>query len=122
MEKINLALTVLLSGLIVVFFALIVLTFIIKGYGKIINKIQKNIDALKISKKQHEKLVVTTPEHCDNKIDGQIPAEVVVAISAAIYSCYGYTHKIYSVKRIKRSSSSKPIWSLAGAFENTRPF
>lgn len=122
MEKINLALTVLLSGLIVVFFALIVLTFIIKGYGKIINKIQKNIDALKISKKQHEKLVVTTPEHCDNKIDGQIPAEVVVAISAAIYSFYGHTHKIYSVKRIKLSSSSKPIWSLAGAFENTRPF
>lgn len=117
MEKINLALTVLLSGLIVVFFALIVLTFIIKGYGKVINKIL-NTSILKAPKKQNEKEEIAEASY---KKDDKITNETIAAISAAVYSIYGYSHKIYSVKRIKHYPN-RSIWNVAGTFENTRPF
>lgn len=117
MEKINLALTVLFSGLVVVFFALIILTFIIKWYGKIINKIA-SINTLKRSEEQKEKEGIAGSPY--NK--EQITNEIIAAISAAVYSIYGYSHRVHSVKRIRCSSLNRPIWNIAGTFENTHPF
>ena len=122
MEEMNLALTVLLSGLIVVFLALIALIFIIKGSGKIIGKFEENINSTKKDNisDTNNKSVIT--EYIEDDINNDVPEEIIAVISAAIYSIYGYKQKIHSVKRVKKSSSNRPIWGSVGVINNTRPF
>ena len=122
MEGMNLALTVLLSGLIVVYFSLVALIFIIKGSGKVIGKFEKSLNNIKKTNNYDTNIETAPAEYIENDADDFIPKEIIAAISASIYSIYGCNQKIHSVKRIKHSSSNRPIWSSVGIINNTRPF
>lgn len=125
MEGMNMALTVLLSGLIVVFFSLVALIFIIKGSGKVIGKFEKSLNNIKKTNNYDTNIETAPAEYIENDADDFIPKEIIAAISASIYSIYsiyGCNQKIHSVKRIKHSNSNRPIWSSVGIINNTRPF
>ena len=108
----SLALTVLLTGLAMVFAVLVLLIFLIKGYGTIIYKVQNNI------KKKNEKNVIVE-EHKDEK---KIPDEIVAVISAAVSSIYSKGEVQYEIKSVKRRRKQRSLWSVAGILDETSPF
>lgn len=123
-QKVQISLTVLLTGLVVVFLMLIFLTLIIKGYGTAVNSIQ-----LKLEQK-HSNKNGTVPEKAEvlqetaeagtlPAAETGIPEEIIAAVTAAAYcTCPGCT--VTSVRRLARQSRS--AWNAAGLLENTRPF
>ncbi len=126
MENMDTALVVLVTGLVVVFSVLILLTFIIKIYGTLVSKVQ-NRNTSKQSPKAVEKPVVQAPAKAAAPVaapavEAGIPGEVVAAIAAAVVSVSEEDNKTYAVKSIKRTAGSRPVWSMAGLMDNTRPF
>ena len=107
----NLALTVLLTGLTVVFSVLILLTIVIKVYGLIISKIQN-----KVVKPNSNNL-----NNIINNDDDDIDQEVLAVIFAAVAHMYSDDSK-YKIKSVKRVFTSRPAWGNASIIENTKPF
>ena len=117
----SISLTVLLTGLIVVFLVLICLTFIIYLAGAVVHKAlgkkkapapEKNIPALAPA----PVALVEAPA-----VEDGISEEVVAAIAAAVYCVEGAP--LSAVKSIKRSrSNARSAWGMAGLIENTKPF
>ena len=125
MENMDTALVVLVTGLVVVFAVLILLTAIIKIYGTIVSKAQNKTAQAKPSKaaeKTAPKAPVTAAVPAAPAVEAGIPGEVVAAIAAAVVSVSEEEHKGYAVKSIKRTAGSRPVWSMAGLMDNTRPF
>lgn len=120
---------VVLTGFVVVFAMLILLIFIIKIYGAIIQKAQ---DAGKKSKEKKAETVAETPAPvvaapvvaapvAPAQTDG-VSDEVVAVISAAVATMYGSSEKA-RIKSIKKSSDGgRSAWAKAGVLDNTRPF
>ena len=107
---------VVLTGFVVVFAMLILLIFIIKIYGAIIQKAQ---DAGKKSKEKKAETVAETPAPVQT--DG-VSDEVVAVISASVATMYGSSEKA-RIKSIKKSSDGgRSAWAKAGVLDNTRPF
>lgn len=117
-----------LSGLLVVFFALCVIILFIWVMGKIMNAV--NNKQQKKAQVAEEKPapaavapVVTEKVSAPVETDG-ISDEVVVAISAAISAMMlsqGNT-KPFAIRSIKRVKESRNAWNAAGVLDNTRPF
>ena len=112
---------VVLTGFVVVFAMLILLIFIIKIYGAIIQKAQ---DA---GKEKKAETVAETPAPvvaapvAPAQTDG-VSDEVVAVISAAVATMYGSSEKA-RIKSIKKSSDGgRSAWAKAGVLDNTRPF
>jgi len=123
-QQVQLSLTVMLTGLVIVFVMLVILTFIIKGYGAAVSKIQKKFEAQKdVTAATHVPALsdsVPSPKALPVAETG-IPAEVVAAISAAVYMMYGTSAgTVTSIRRAVQPNRS--AWSMAGLLENTRPF
>lgn len=124
MENMDLALIVLLTGMVVVFAALIVLTYVIKGYGMIITSItsgsKKKKAEAQATKKAVEKAAAKPAAPAAPAVQGGIPGEVIAAIAAAVDYTYGAgTHTIRAVRRVPQNRSA---WGSAGLAESTRPF
>ena len=124
MENMDLALIVLLTGMVVVFAALIVLTYVIKGYGMIITSItsgsKKKKAEAQAAKKAVEKAAAKPAAPAAPVVQGGIPGEVIAAIAAAVDYTYGAgTHTIRAVRRVPQNRSA---WGSAGLAESTRPF
>lgn len=123
MDNIMLAVTLLITGFVVVFLILFLLIGVIKLYGTIV---YNTLNKRKEKKNQKEKLqsqeAVQEPVPVQEKAPapGEIPGEVVAVIAAAVDAMYG--KNAVAVKSIKRSSQSRPVWGTAGLMDNTRPF
>ncbi len=119
----NLALSVILSGIVIVFIALVILIIAVLLVGKIMTSVQGKETPNKTQK--NEKKEVTTKAVPNPpqlmKVEQGIPGEVVAAISAAVASMMGGSSN-YSIKSVKRAREARPVWSLAGMMENTKPF
>lgn len=118
---------VVLTGFVVVFAMLILLIFIIKIYGAIIQKAQNAGKKSKESKEKKAETVAETPAHvvaapvAPAQTDG-VSDEVVAVISAAVATMYGSSEKA-RIKSIKKSSDGgRSAWAKAGVLDNTRPF
>lgn len=114
----NLALTVLLTGIVVVFTVLITLTFIIKFYGLVITKLQKN--------KKHLSIEFKDPSsHLEHQVNderfGYINDDILAVICASVASMYPDSAK-YKIKNVKQVFNTRPAWGLASIIENTKPF
>lgn len=125
MQNMNLAMVVLIAGLIIVFVMLILLTLIIKLYGTIIYKKQV-ASKTKKTEKSNSNVVNTTsvPSVAPNFDD--LSDEIVAVISAAVASLGAANSKYYAIKSIKQSLNPATLnrseWSMAGKFQNTKPF
>lgn len=136
MENLNLCLTILATGFVVVFAVLILLIFIIKIYGTIVTKSlkaaqnrkekkQKAINEAKRAQAAQEAAAVKAEEKPlpQKQPEAQgISPEVVAVIAAAVDATYGTGGaRITGIKKSK-TPNSRPAWGMAGVFENTRPF
>ncbi len=123
-QQVQLSLIVLLTGLVIVFVVLVFLTYIIKGYGTVISKIQAGG-----SPKKDIGTAEAAPARSVNigssktavPAEAGIPEEVIAAISAAVYMTYGASAgTITSIRRA--SQPARSAWAMAGLLDNTRPF
>ena len=119
MENLNLALTLLLAGFVIVFLVLVLLILIITVYGKIIQFAQKKVSK---NKEDTEKPAIrsVTREEIEEYGSDEIPEEIIAVIAAAVDAMYGT--KPHRIKNVKRSRSIRSSWGNAGIAENTRPF
>ena len=132
-EEIQLSLTVLITGLVVVFAMLVFLTLVIKGYGSAVHSIQSRLNG----KPDRGQAVpgglpefapeAEAPEAAIAAVDalepeeGEIPGEVLAAISAAV-SCMFPQGSVTAVRRSAPAGRGRSPWGMAGLLENTRPF
>lgn len=104
----SLALTVLLTGGIVVFFVLILLIFLIKGYSTIVYKIENKVKVQKTEEKNNNK---------------EISDEVVAAISAAVISLYSKNETTTCKRKsLKHRRTIKSKWANIGLTEELSSF
>lgn len=123
MENLDLALTLLVAGFIIVFVMLILLIAIIMAYGKIIQAAQKAATNHKSKKAEEIKPAEPAPvveAVIEEEDSDEIPGEIIAVIAAAVDAVYG--KKSHKIKSVKRSRSSRSAWGNAGVVENTRPF
>ena len=123
MENIELALTLLIAGFVIVFVVLILLIAIITMYGKIIQSAQNAVSNKREKKLEENKEKQTVKSIVREDIeedDGAIPEEIIAVIAAAVDAVYG--SKPHKIKNIRRSRSVRSSWGNAGIAENTKPF
>lgn len=114
-QQVQLSLTVLLTGLAIVFIVLIALAFIIKRYGSAVSKLQDQLGGKPNSP------VSAVSRGAVPAVQEGIPEEVVAAISAAVYMMYGTSST--QIKSIRRAAQqNRSAWRMAGLLENTQPF
>lgn len=126
----NLAMVVLIAGLIIVFVMLILLTLIIKLYGTIIykNQTRKKQAASKTKSTAKAKSSSGNSAGTENNFvsSDDLSDEIVAVISAAVASLGEANSKYYAIKSIKQSLNQATLnrseWSMAGKFQNTKPF
>ncbi|QNK41445.1 OadG family protein [Caproicibacter fermentans] len=129
-QEVQISLTVLITGLVVVFLMLIFLTLVIKGYGKAVNSLQS-----KLNQRPRESMPVPKPEPVPAAAPApsepaaeEAPAaeegiseEILAVLAAAAYSMIP-GGVVTSVRRAAVQSRAKSSWGMAGLLENTRPF
>ena len=122
---------VMLTGMVVVFLALILLIVIISLLGKVFdnynNKKKNEVATVKntapvkpVSVPKAEPVPVPVIEQSNEDED-----EIIAVISSAVAMMSladGKNYRVKSVKAINGVSSGRPAWSMAGLRENTRPF
>ena len=127
-QQVQLSLTVLLTGLVIVFVMLVVLTYIIKGYGVVVRKIETKMESKQVgipsvhpSMTASASIAPKVAIASASVAEAGISAEVVAAISAAVYMMYGTSAgPVASIRRAAQPNRS--AWRMAGILENTRPF
>lgn len=132
MNNMNLALTLLIAGFVIVFVVLILLIVIITLYGKIIQGAQKSSRQRKEKKRQNLGVIqrsesepeptpaaVSKPA-ADTALNDEIPDEIIAVIAAAVDAVYG--GKPHKVRAVRRAGNVRSAWGSAGVIHNTRPF
>lgn len=126
MSPAQVSVIVLLTGLVIVFSMLIILTIIIKIYGTVVynaqNKGKKEVKKEEPAPAPVAKPVSVAAPAPAPAVEEGIPQEVVAAITAAVYTTTYGTHTVKSVKRAASPVSSRSAWGTAGLLESTRPF
>lgn len=124
-QKIQLALTIMITGLVVVFAMLVFLILVIRSYGSVLNALQHKIGMKKRVETPLPPTHIVPPapvqeEPAFEASADAIPEEIVAVISAAV-SCMYPQAKVSAVRRV--STVSKGLaWKAAGLLESTRPF
>lgn len=124
----EIAAVVLVTGLVVVFMALVALIAVIKIYGTIVHNVQQKNRQKKLAAAAREAAPapasVPAPAAAPApvpQVEEGIPGEIVAAISAAVYSTLGEDASVVSVRRGKHTQG-RSAWGQAGVWSNTRPF
>ncbi len=115
------------TGIAVVFLALILLIIAISIVGKVFVMMGKNGGS---KEERQQKKLQKQQEKLDKKkeklapksvaVAKGVPNDVVAAISAAVAAIMG--DKAFSIKKIKRTRTQGNNWARAGAIENTKGF
>lgn len=114
---------VAITGIAVVFIALIVLILVVWVVGKIFESIDAKKNGNSAGNGKSEVAVVSAPKVAGPLVEDGLTDEVVAAITAAI-ACVMTENgavKPFRVKTIQRIGS-RNVWNMAGLMENTRPF
>lgn len=121
--------SVVITGLAVVFIALILLILLVALYGKIFEAINNRSVAKAKAKAEAaaEKSpvpvkAVPAPETSAPVVEDGIEEETVAVIMAAVYAMSAQTGKKMVLKSVKTAKPQRPAWSTAGIMDNTRPF
>lgn len=117
---------VVITGLSVVFLALVLLIIFVSLFGKIFssmgNKKKQESPAPAVKKAPEPAVVIPEPVVAQAEDDD----EVIAVISAAVAMMAASDGKSYAVRSIKRTANQNrqagSVWSAAGKRENTRPF
>lgn len=123
----GLALNVIVTGIIVVFLALILLILVMWAMGAIITRLtgrKKPEKQIEKSSPAPQAAVVPAPADASVQVEAGIEEEVVAVIMAAVSAMQAESGApgAFAVKSIRRSREARPAWSVAGLQQNTRPF
>lgn len=110
----NLILGVTITGLVIVFLALLLLIALIKIMGIAIVLVQRLFERQNTT--SHEEIKMVTPE---NKADDKISPEIAAVITAAVAA---QNPAEYPVEIKPSSSSSTSMWRQAGVLQNVQSF
>ena len=113
------SLVVMGTGLVIVFGVLILLVLLITLFGVAFRK--KDKPAAPAAPVVEKPLMQEVSPLQAPVAEGAIPAEVIAAISAAVYTMYGQKGPV-RIQSIRRSSGARKAWAAAGIMENTQPF
>ncbi len=120
--------SVVITGMSVVFIALILLVLFVSIYGGIFNKANKKKQAKQEAEKkaaEAEKVTaapVKVQQPAAPEVQDGIEEEIVAVIAAAVAAMGAQSGKKLVVRSVKRSISQRDAWSAAGLADNTRPF
>ena len=129
-NPVQVSVVVLLTGMVITFVMLIILTFLIKIYGTIVYNAQ-NKNKQEPTKEEPSQAPAAAPVAAAvtaaapvsaPAVEGGIPQEVIAAIAVAVYTTTGGTQVVKSVRRAASPVSSRSVWAAAGLLESTRPF
>lgn len=112
--------SVVVTGLTVVFLALILLIIFISLFGKIFDGINK-AQAKKMEKQKAAPVEKAPSAKAVPVVEDGIDEETVAVIMAAV-SAMNSTSKGFAVKSIKKSAGITNGWARAAALEGTKPF
>jgi Na+-transporting methylmalonyl-CoA/oxaloacetate decarboxylase gamma subunit len=131
-QEMQISLTVLITGLVVVFLMLIFLTLVIKGYGNAVHSLQSRYNRKK--SRDEGPLLKSEPAQAAEPVPAEpqpllqssttegIPDEVLAVLAAAASSVIP-GGVITSVRRAAVAPDfGRSSWKMAGLLENTRPF
>lgn len=111
---------IVFTGLTIVFSALVLLIIFIAVIGLVFKK-NKNKDTNKTLKETTK--ATTTSNNSSPAIEEGISDEVVAVIAAAIAAMSSESNgTTYAIHAIKRATTGRPAWAMAGLQENTRAF
>lgn len=110
--------SVVLTGLLVVFTALLLLVLFVYFFGKVFNK--KNEETVKLNVVQLENKSIQPKIEVEEGISDEVVA-VITASIAAISSEHS-DGSSYAIKSIKQVKSNRMAWAFAGLQDNTKPF
>ena len=132
------SLSVILTGVVVVFCMLLVLILAIKLIGSVFGSVGKNAEEKKAAKAEKaaakaaaaaKKAAEAAAKAAPVAKAAPAPAAtadqggVIAAISAAVYMMLGHGNfKIKSVKKAEGGRRNRNAWKMAGMQDNTRPF
>ena len=122
--------SVVITGIVVVFIALILLILFVSIYGKIFETINKKSaekakaaeEAAKTAQTQQAAAKEPEPSAAAPVIEDGIEEETVAVIMAAVAAMESGSGKKLVIKSVKTAKPQRSAWSAAGIIENTRPF
>lgn len=120
--------SVVVTGIAVVFIALILLIFLVFLYGKLFVSINKHAAKKAEAKKAAEAEVKASVQETKPApapapvVEDGIGDETVAVIMAAISAMESSSGKKLVLKSVKTAKPQRSAWSTAGIIENTRPF
>lgn len=121
---------VMLTGMVVVFLALILLIIVITILGKVFESINNQkkaeiVPAKNMTPTSVQPAPVPKVEPLAIAQSSEDEDEIIAVISSAVAMMSladGKNYRVKSVKAVKGATSGRPAWSMAGLRENTRPF
>ncbi|MBR6044696.1 MAG: OadG family protein [Ruminococcus sp.] len=123
--------SVVITGVVVVFIALILLILFVSIYGKSFDSINKKKDA-KAKAEAEAKLIeaskgAAVPEakvavNEPPVVEDGISDETVAVIAAAIAAMGAASGKKLALRSVRTAKGARSAWASAGIAENTRPF
>ncbi len=114
MDVTSLAIIVLLTGIVVVFAVLLILSIVIKGYSEVIHVTRKK----PLPKAEVRPVRISHSIKKTNSIDNKI----IAIISAAVYEFYNQNNKKYKILDIEQVINQNSKWRSSGVLQNTLPF
>ena len=110
-----------LIGLVVVFAALIVLTFIFWLFGRVNDTSGHKKPEVPAAKVAPAPAMSSAPVASSAPAATGIDPAVVAAISAAV-ACMAPAGTRYALRSVRPSGGQRPVWAQAGLTDATRPF
>lgn len=118
---------VVITGLVVVFAALILLIIFISALGKLFEASANKKKSKELAEIKPEPVKAVSqpsapqPEEIAEETDDD---EIIAVISAAVAMMAASENKTYRIKSVKavKNGSSRNAWAMAGIRENTNPF
>ncbi|MBO7218224.1 MAG: OadG family protein [Clostridia bacterium] len=120
----SLGINVTITGLVVVFGMLLLLVVVLYLFGAFFDKTPKKEKPVqeKVEKKPAPKANTIAPAVTSNNPNA-VSDEIVAVIAAAVASMYEGSNVKPVIRRItKTGNRTRPAWTSAGIFENTRSF
>lgn len=113
---------VTVSGLAIVFIALIALVLVISLFAMVFDR-KKTVKSATASQPVEKPKMQPTVSASVAVASNEDPDEIIAVIAAAVDAMYSGSGKRAVIRSVRPSATTgRPVWAAAGIFENTRAF